>query len=53
MGEQFKLNQEMLTVLTAEQRTQMEQLREQFKTKRGQFKSRRGAKPASGETQNQ
>ena len=53
MGEQFKLRQEMLTVLTAEQRTQMEQLREQFKTNRGQFKSRRGAKPASGETQNQ
>ena len=39
MGEQFKLQQEMLTVLTPEQRTQMEQLREQFKTKRGEFKA--------------
>jgi protein CpxP len=42
MGEQFKLHQEMLTVLTPEQRTQMEQLREQFKTKRAEFKANRG-----------
>jgi len=36
MGEQFKLRQEMLTVLTPEQKTQMEQMREQFKAKRGE-----------------
>jgi Spy/CpxP family protein refolding chaperone len=42
MGEQFKLRQEMLTVLTPEQRTQMEQLREQRKAKRAEFKANRG-----------
>jgi protein CpxP len=42
MGEQFKLRQEMLTVLTPEQRTQMEQMREQFKAKRAEFKAKRG-----------
>jgi periplasmic protein CpxP/Spy len=53
MGEQFKLHQEMLTVLTAEQRTQMEQLREQFKTKRSQFKANRGERLMKGGVQNQ
>ncbi|HKO62575.1 MAG TPA: Spy/CpxP family protein refolding chaperone [Pyrinomonadaceae bacterium] len=43
MGEQFKLRQEMLSVLTAEQRTQMEQQREQRKARRGEFRGRRGA----------
>ena len=43
MGEQFKLRQEMLSVLTAEQRTQLEQQREQRKARRGQFRGRRGA----------
>jgi periplasmic protein CpxP/Spy len=47
MGEQHKLQQEMLTVLTAEQRTQMEQLRAQFKTKRGEFKRNRGDRSAT------
>ena len=42
MGEQFKLHQEMLTVLTAEQRTQLEQQREQMKAKRAEFKANRG-----------
>lgn len=42
MGEQFKLHQEMLTVLTPEQRTQMEQQREQMKAKRAEFKANRG-----------
>ncbi|HEV2884734.1 MAG TPA: Spy/CpxP family protein refolding chaperone [Pyrinomonadaceae bacterium] len=42
MGERFRLHQEMLTVLTAEQRTQMEQLREQRKAKRAEFKAKRG-----------
>ena len=46
MGEQFRLHQEMLTVLTPEQRTQMEQLREQFKTKRAEFKSNHGERGA-------
>ena len=31
MGEQFKLRQEMLAVLTPEQKTQLEQMRQQFK----------------------
>lgn len=53
MGEQFKLHQEMLTVLTPEQRTQMEQLREQFKTKRGQFKANRGERRQAGGTEDQ
>ncbi len=35
MGEEFRLRQELLSVLTAEQRTQLEQRREQFKTRRG------------------
>jgi periplasmic protein CpxP/Spy len=52
MGEQFKLHQETLTVLTPEQRTQMEQLREQFKTKRGEFKTNRVGRGAPG-TQDQ
>ena len=42
MGEQFKLRQEMLTVLTAEQRTQLEQARAQMKAKRAEFKAKRG-----------
>lgn len=35
MGERFKLHQEMLPVLTAEQKTQLEQMKAQFKTHRG------------------
>jgi len=35
MGERFKLHQEMLTVLTAEQKAQLEQMKAQFKTHRG------------------
>lgn len=42
MGEQFKLRQEMLSILTAEQRTQLEQQREQRKARRGEFRGRRG-----------
>ena len=34
MGEQFKVHQEMLGVLTAEQKAKLEQSREQFKTRR-------------------
>jgi len=40
MGERFKLRQDMQSVLTAEQKAQLEQLRAQFKTHRGE---RRGA----------
>ena len=36
MGEEFKLHQETLSVLTAEQKAQLEQLKEQFKTRRGE-----------------
>lgn len=35
MGERFKLHQEMLSVLTAEQKAQMDQLKTQFKDHRG------------------
>jgi protein CpxP len=34
MGEQFRMHQEMLTVLTPEQKTQLEQKRAEFKAKR-------------------
>ncbi|HXL79734.1 MAG TPA: Spy/CpxP family protein refolding chaperone [Pyrinomonadaceae bacterium] len=42
MGEEFRLRQEMLTVLTPEQKTQLDQLRQQFKSEHGDFKGRRG-----------
>jgi protein CpxP len=42
MGERFKLHQEMLTILTPEQKTQLEQAK-------AQFKMRRGDKPGRGE----
>jgi protein CpxP len=35
MGEQFRMRQEMLSVLTPEQKTQIEQKRAEFKAKRG------------------
>jgi Spy/CpxP family protein refolding chaperone len=35
MGERFKLHQEMQSVLTAEQKAQLEQMKAQFKTHRG------------------
>ena len=35
MGERFKLDQEMQSVLTAEQKTQLDQLKAQFKEHRG------------------
>jgi periplasmic protein CpxP/Spy len=38
MGEQFKLHQEMLSVLTTEQKAQLEQSRAQFKTRRGEMR---------------
>ena len=36
MGEEFKLHQEMQSVLTAEQKAQLEQSKAQFKTRRGE-----------------
>jgi periplasmic protein CpxP/Spy len=36
MGEQFKMHQEMLSVLTAEQKAQLEQSKAQFKAQRGE-----------------
>lgn len=44
MGEEFRLHQDMLSVLTPEQKTQLEQQREQFKQRREQFKGMRGGK---------
>src|SRR5881397_1125608 len=38
MGEEFRLRQEMLAVLTPEQKTQLDQLRQQFKADHGEFK---------------
>lgn len=43
MGERMKLHQEMLTVLTAEQKAQLEQRKAQFKTREG-GRHRRGEK---------
>jgi periplasmic protein CpxP/Spy len=41
MGEEFKLHQETLSVLTAEQKTQLEQSKAQFKSRRGERPERR------------
>ncbi|HVF89905.1 MAG TPA: Spy/CpxP family protein refolding chaperone [Blastocatellia bacterium] len=40
MAEQFRAHQEMLSVLTPEQRSKLDQMREQFKSKRGERGSR-------------
>src|SRR4051794_40994927 len=40
MGERFKLNQEMMSVLTAEQKAQLDQLKAQFKDHRGMRRDR-------------
>ena len=40
MGEEFKLHQEMLSVLTAEQKAQLEQSKAQFKARRGERRNR-------------
>ena len=41
MGERFKMRQEMQSVLTAEQKTQIEQKRAEFKAKRGERGTRK------------
>jgi len=38
MGERFKLHQEMLSVLTPEQKAQLEQQKAQFKARRGEMR---------------
>ncbi len=40
MGERFKLHQEMLSVLTAEQKAQLEQAKAQRKARRGEMRGR-------------
>ena len=47
MGEQFKMRQEMLAVLTPEQKAQLEQRREQFKAKRGEWRAKRAEQKQS------
>lgn len=42
MGEEFRLRQESLSVLTAEQRAQMEQRRAERESRRGERRARRG-----------
>jgi periplasmic protein CpxP/Spy len=42
MGERFKLRQEMLSVLTPEQKAQLEQLKAQFKNHRGEGRGNGG-----------
>lgn len=46
MAEEFKIHQEMLAVLTPEQKTKLEQSRAEFKAKRSEFKSKRGERKA-------
>ena len=46
MGERFKLHQEMQSLLTAEQKAQLDQMKAQFKTHRGM---RRGGGPRTDE----
>ncbi len=41
IGERFKLRQEMFSVLTPEQKTKLEQMREQFKSRRAERGSRK------------
>ncbi len=45
MAESFRLRQESLSVLTAEQKAQLEQRKQQREQRREQVKSRRGAQP--------
>ncbi|HEX6625756.1 MAG TPA: periplasmic heavy metal sensor [Pyrinomonadaceae bacterium] len=48
MGERFRLRQETLAVLTAEQRTQLEQQRAQREQRREERKNRRGTRRGQG-----
>ncbi len=42
LGEQFKMRQEMLSVLTPEQKTQLEQKRAEFKAREAERRGRKG-----------
>jgi protein CpxP len=44
MGEQFRIRQEMLSVLTPEQKTKLDQSREQMKAKRAERRATKGQK---------
>jgi len=47
MGERFKLRQEMVALLTPEQKIQLEQMREQFKTRRAERQAKRAQQQQS------
>ena len=49
MGERFRLHQETLSVLTAEQRQQLEQRKQQREERRGERRNRRGGRGAQTE----
>ena len=49
MGERFRLRQETLAVLTAEQRQQLEQRKQQREQRRGERKMRRGTRGGAAE----
>jgi periplasmic protein CpxP/Spy len=49
MGEQFKLKQEVSSVLTPEQKNQLEQIREQMKAKHEEFMKKRAERPAKSQ----
>jgi Spy/CpxP family protein refolding chaperone len=42
MGEQFKMRQQMLSLLTPEQKTQLEQKRAEFKAREAERRGRKG-----------
>jgi protein CpxP len=44
MGEQFKLRQEMMSVLTPEQKTKLQERREEFKSKMSERRARKSEK---------
>ncbi|MCA1817724.1 MAG: Spy/CpxP family protein refolding chaperone [Acidobacteria bacterium] len=49
MAAEFNLRQQMLSILTPEQKAQLDERRAQFEQKREQFKARRGASPRTEE----
>jgi periplasmic protein CpxP/Spy len=46
MAEEFKIHQEMMAVLTPEQKTKLEQSRTEFKARKAEFKAKRGERKA-------
>jgi periplasmic protein CpxP/Spy len=49
MGEQFKLKKEISSVLTPEQKNQLEQMRQEMKAKREEFKKKRAERRANSQ----